>query len=180
MESLFSLSSFFLIFLGFMCSCEAYTFYAGGTSGWVLNPTESYSHWSDRNRFQVNDTIIFKFKIGSDSVLIVDQDDYSKCNKDKPIRELKHGDSKIKLYRSGPFYFISGHEDNCEKGQKLKVVVLSPNHKAHNALSPVTEPIGSVSPAPSPAQSAAGFTVSPSGFLWGFSLMIAAYICILV
>lgn len=54
-------SYFFLIFLGFImcCSfCEAnHTFYAGGKSGWILNPSESYSHWAERNRFQVNDII---------------------------------------------------------------------------------------------------------------------------
>ncbi|XP_060211445.1 early nodulin-like protein 4 [Lycium barbarum] len=185
MESLLSQSYFFIIFLGFIMgsSCEAYTFYAGGKSGWVLNPSESYRHWAERNRFQVNDTIVFKYKRGSDSVLLVDKDDYTKCNNDKPIRELKHGDSKFKFEGSGPFYFISGHEDNCEKGQKLHIVVLSPNHKAHIASSPTpTESIGPISPAPTPTKSGAtGFIGALSGFYWGFiSLIIATYFCILV
>ncbi|KAJ8527824.1 hypothetical protein K7X08_015275 [Anisodus acutangulus] len=168
-------------------SCEAYTFHAGGNNGWVLNPSESYSHWAERNRFQVNDTIVFKYKRGSDSVLLVDKDDYYKCNKDKPILKLKHGESKFKIEGSGPFYFISGHEYNCEKGQKLLIVVLSPNHKAHKAHiaeSPSSddESIGPVSPAPAPAKSgAAGLIGGPSGLYWGFiSLIIAAYFCILV
>ncbi|CAN4094138.1 unnamed protein product [Withania somnifera] len=183
MESLRSQSYFFLIFLGFiLCSsCEAYTFYAGGKSGWVLNPSESYSHWSERNRFQVNDTIVFKFKLGEDSVLLVDKDDYNKCNKEKPILELKHGNSKFKFEGSGPYYFISGHEDNCEKGQKLKVVVLSLNHhKAQSASSPApVVSVGPVSPAPAPAASGA------LGLMGGFScsfvgLILAAYFCILI
>ncbi|KAJ8561106.1 hypothetical protein K7X08_027296 [Anisodus acutangulus] len=167
-------------------SCEAYTFYAGGKSGWILNPSESYSHWAERNRFQVNDTIVFKYKRGSDSILLVDKDDYSKCNKDKPILELKHGESKFKFEGSGPFYFISGHEDNCEKGQKLLLVVLSPNHKAHKAHraeSPAPAVSnGPISPAPAPAKSGAtGFIGGPSGFISGFfSLIIAIYFCILV
>lgn len=36
---------------------RGYDFYAGGTDGWVLYPSESYSHWAERNRFQVNDSI---------------------------------------------------------------------------------------------------------------------------
>ncbi|CAN4097058.1 unnamed protein product [Withania somnifera] len=188
MESLRSQSYLFLIFLGFI-SCEAYTFYAGGKSGWVLNPSESYTHWSERNRFQVNDTIVFKFKLGEDSVLLVDKDNYNKCNKDKPILELKHGDSKFKFERSGPFYFISGHEDNCEKGQKLKIVVLSPNHhKAQNSSSPAPvesispEPVGSIGPvSPAPAPATSGVLGFMGGFTWSFvGLIIAAYFCILV
>ncbi|XP_055801852.1 early nodulin-like protein 1 [Solanum dulcamara] len=189
MESLLSQSYFFLIFwVFFMCCslCEAnYTFYAGGKSGWVLNPSESYVHWAERNRFQVNDTIIFKFKLGSNSVLLVDKDDYNNCNKDNPILELEHGNSKFRFDGSGPFYFISGHEDNCEKGQKLMIVVLSPNHhkahKAHEALSPApVESTGPVSPAPASATSGApGFI---GGFFsWSFiSSIIAVYFCILV
>lgn len=38
-------------------SSEAYVFYAGGRDGWVVDPAESYNHWAERNRFQVNDTI---------------------------------------------------------------------------------------------------------------------------
>lgn len=61
MEFLLSQICFFLIFLRFItCGsfCEAnHTFYVGGESGWVLNPSEPYNHWAERNHFQVNDTI---------------------------------------------------------------------------------------------------------------------------
>lgn len=36
---------------------NGYKFYVGGKDGWVLTPSEDYSHWSHRNRFQVNDTL---------------------------------------------------------------------------------------------------------------------------
>jgi hypothetical protein len=42
------------------------SFYVGGNDGWVINPSESYNHWAERNRFQVNDSL------GKSSVLAVD------------------------------------------------------------------------------------------------------------
>lgn len=46
-----------LVLMAIMDLTRGYDFYAGGTDGWVLNPSESYSHWAERNRFQVNDSI---------------------------------------------------------------------------------------------------------------------------
>ncbi|XP_009758678.1 early nodulin-like protein 3 [Nicotiana tabacum] len=195
MDSPSFVSFFFVIFLSVLCISQAYTFYAGGKEGWVLKPSESYSHWAERNRFQVNDTIVFKYKKGSDSVLVVHKDDYFKCKKDKPIHKLKNGKSKLKFTRSGAFYFISGKDDNCEKGQKLLVVVLSPNHNRHKSPSPATQkpsssPVTtptqppedipsvvapspqSISPAPAPTKSAA-VVVGSSGLVWVFSLIMA-------
>lgn len=49
-------------------SSEAYVFYAGGRDGWVVDPAESYNHWAERNRFQINDTI-GKYTTSSSSIL---------------------------------------------------------------------------------------------------------------
>ena len=46
-----------LVFTAMASSSEAYVFYAGGHDGWVVDPAESYNHWAERNRFQINDTI---------------------------------------------------------------------------------------------------------------------------
>jgi hypothetical protein len=46
-----------LVFAAMVSSLEAYVFYAGGHDGWVVDPAESYNHWAERNRFQINDTI---------------------------------------------------------------------------------------------------------------------------
>ncbi|XP_059669428.1 early nodulin-like protein 2 [Cornus florida] len=54
----------------------------------------------------------FMYKNGSDSVLVV----YDKCNTEKPIMKMDDGDSVFKFDRSGPFFFISGNKDNCQKG----------------------------------------------------------------
>ncbi|KZV49125.1 early nodulin-like protein 2-like [Dorcoceras hygrometricum] len=79
-------------------------------------------------RFLVNDTLLFKYKKGSDSVLVVNRDDYDKCNSGKPILKLDDGDSVFKFDRSGHFFFISGKKSNCDKGQKLIIVVLAVRH----------------------------------------------------
>ncbi|XP_054813547.1 early nodulin-like protein 1 [Prosopis cineraria] len=138
-----------------LCYCsQAYVFYAGGRDGWVLNPSENYNHWAERNRFQVNDTIVFKYKKGSNSVLVVNKDGYDKCNKTDPVKKFDDGDSVFKFDRSGPFYFISGMDYYCEKGQKLIVVVLairSPPPPPSVSQPPVAnQPSPAISPYPSP------------------------------
>jgi hypothetical protein len=47
----------FVILMGFLSTSQAYKFFVGGKDGWVLDPSENYSHWAERNRFQVNDTL---------------------------------------------------------------------------------------------------------------------------
>ncbi|XVF02015.1 hypothetical protein REPUB_Repub04eG0139700 [Reevesia pubescens] len=138
--------------LSFLTSTQGNKFYAGGKDGWVVSPSENYNHWAERNRFQVNDTLFFKYKKGSDSVLLVTREDYYSCNAKNPIQSLTEGDSIFTFDRSGPFFFISGNADNCNKGQKLIVVVMAVRHK------PQQEP-----PSPSPSSSVpATPPVSPS------------------
>ncbi|KAA8526360.1 hypothetical protein F0562_008437 [Nyssa sinensis] len=153
--------------MAFFCSSHAYKFYVGGKEGWVLKPSENYNHWAERNRFRVNDTLIFKYEKGADSVLIVNKDDYYKCNKEKPIQALNDGVSEFEFNFSGPFFFISGHADKCEKGQKLIVIVMALRNITHKAPSPVAKtPMPSPSPSPPvvtpPSPSPVAKTPSPS------------------
>ncbi|KAG7034910.1 Early nodulin-like protein 1, partial [Cucurbita argyrosperma subsp. argyrosperma] len=124
-------------------SSDAYKFYVGGGDGWVQNPSENFNHWAERNRFQVNDTLLIT---------------------------LKDGESIFKFGHSGPFYFISGDADRCQKGQRLIVVVLALRHKQHLAPSPQAPTptaqspenagspesgVGFTAPVPAPAKSSA-------------------------
>ncbi|XP_059658451.1 early nodulin-like protein 1 [Cornus florida] len=86
--------------------------------------------------------MVFKYKNGSDSVLAVKKDDYDKWNTKKLIMKMDDGDSVFKFDRSGPFFFISGNKDNCQKGQKLIIVVLAVRN--HHKSPPST-------PSPAPA-----------------------------
>ncbi|XP_059662662.1 early nodulin-like protein 3 [Cornus florida] len=153
---------FLIIFTGLICTSNAYRFIVGGGDGWVLSPFENYNHWAQRNRFQVNDTLFFKYKNGSDSVLVVKKDDYDKCNTEKPIMKMDDGDSVFKFDRSGPFFFISGNKDNCQKGQKLIVVVLAVRNHHKSPPAPVGQtPASSPSPTKSSPSPAPATTPSP-------------------
>uniref|UniRef100_A0A803QJG7 Switch 2 n=1 Tax=Cannabis sativa TaxID=3483 RepID=A0A803QJG7_CANSA len=121
--------------------CQGYQFLVGGKDGWVSNPSENFNHWAEKNRFRVNDTLFFKYKQGSDSVLVVKPDDYNTCNTATPLLSLSDGGSVFTFDRSGPFFFISGNAQNCQKGQKLIVVVM--------AVRPDKKP--QPQPAPAPA-----------------------------
>ncbi|KAJ0971446.1 hypothetical protein J5N97_019405 [Dioscorea zingiberensis] len=104
-----------------MSSSMAYDFYVGGRDGWVQNPKENYNNWAGRNRFSVNDKLVFKYKKGEDSVLVVNKIDYDACNVSNPIKKMDDGDSVFVFDRSGPFFFISGAPGKCGNGQKLIV-----------------------------------------------------------
>ncbi|KAJ6370566.1 hypothetical protein OIU76_028781 [Salix suchowensis] len=142
----FSGSLFVFLILGFLLGLsQGYKFYVGGGDGWVTSPSERYSQWAERNRFQVNDTIFFKYKKGSDSVLIVSKDDYYSCSTKNPIKSLTDGDSTFIFDRSG-------------KGQKLIIVVMAVRPKP---LPPA--PFSPITPASSPQPASSSPAVSPDG-----------------
>ncbi|CAH8317719.1 unnamed protein product [Eruca vesicaria subsp. sativa] len=166
---------------------NGHKFSVGGKDGWVLTASEDYSHWSHRNRFQVNDTLYFKYPKGKDSVLEVSEEEYNTCNTTHPITSLSNGDSLFVLSRSGSFFFVSGNSENCLKGQKLSVKVMSAAHHGHSphqpspspspTLSPVHQPSSSpapspvaIAPAPGPAKGSAGL-VSPGAVSLGLLLV---------
>nr|CAD1824129.1 unnamed protein product [Ananas comosus var. bracteatus] len=154
METLRSFVVLFVlsVFMALMASSEAYFFYVGGIDGWVLNPSESYSHWAERNRFQVNDSLVFKYKKGEDSVLVVREEDFDKCNVSNPVERRDTGSSVFTFDRSGPFFFISGVEEKCLKGEKLVVVVLAVRSKSPVTPAPTSpSPASPVSPGSSPS-----------------------------
>ncbi|RZB75409.1 early nodulin-like protein 2 [Glycine soja] len=111
-------------------------FDVGGKDGWVLKPTEDYDHWAQRNRFQVNDTLHFKYNKGSDSVVVVKKEDFDSCNINNPIQKMDGGDSTFQLSNSGLFYFISGNLGNCKNGQKLIVLVMAARQPIPRAAPP--------------------------------------------
>ncbi|XP_065875860.1 early nodulin-like protein 4 [Euphorbia lathyris] len=155
------IESLILIMVFLLEVSQCYQFYVGGKDGWVLNPSENYTVWPHRHRFQVNDTLFFKYKKGADSVLIVSKDDFESCNTKNPKQSLTDGDSIFKFDNSGPFYFISGESDHCKNGQKLHIIVMAirPKPSSPNAppQSPSSPPVTSPSlppvesSAPSPA-----------------------------
>ena len=79
---------------------------------------------------------VFKFDPTKDSVLQVQEGDYKKCITTKPITVYKDSPAKFKLVESGSFYFISGAEGSCDKGERLAVKVLSHKHAGGSSAAP--------------------------------------------
>ncbi|XP_057751547.1 early nodulin-like protein 9 [Arachis stenosperma] len=151
-----------LILLSVLSTTRAVKFNVGGSAGWVPNPSQSYNQWAGSNRFQINDTLVFKYKKGSDSVLEVKKEDYDKCNKSNPIKKFDDGNTEFTLDHSGPFYFISGQDQNCQnKGQKLIVVVLAPRGTTPTPPSPKS-PSPTPTPTPTPAPAPSGSPPVPA------------------
>ncbi|GFP84343.1 early nodulin-like protein 2 [Phtheirospermum japonicum] len=139
------MSLLLVILMGFLCHSNAHTFYVGGDDGWKLHPSVSYSRWAKRYRFLINDELVFKHKTGHDSVLVVNHNDYSKCNKENPIKALKGGDSlAFKLEKSGPFFF---HHNIAPSQPSNRSAPLQPPSSAPKAPAIHHSP----TPSPSPA-----------------------------
>lgn len=104
-----------------------------------------------------------------DSVLQVTKKDYENCNTSSPIAAYKGGNTKVKLDSSGPYYFISGAEGHCEKGQKLIIVVLSARNR-FMGISPAPSPVDFEGPAVAPTSSGAclrgSLMVILGGLVW--------------
>ncbi|XP_074575240.1 mavicyanin-like [Curcuma longa] len=156
-------------------SASAFEFQVGGVKGWT-KPTgdaaENYNHWATQNRFQIGDSLYFKYQ--NDSLLEVTKEDYKRCYTANPLLKFASGITTVTLDRSGLFFFISGEPRHCEAGQRLIVRVLSnPAPKATTA-----------SPAPAPApysapvviSSAASATTSALIMALGIALIILHYI----
>ncbi|XVE97458.1 hypothetical protein REPUB_Repub03eG0021400 [Reevesia pubescens] len=131
--------------------CEAKDILVGGSeNAWKIpdNSSDSLNQWARKIRFKVGDFLTLKYDGKVDSVLQVTKENYESCNTSKPIKEYKDGNTKVELDKSGSFYFISGADGHCQKGQKLQVVVMSEKHWDHDDDNP---PIGSPTSATAPA-----------------------------
>ncbi|OAY65873.1 Early nodulin-like protein 1 [Ananas comosus] len=135
-----------VVVVGMVSICGAYEFFVGGRDGWVPDPSEAYNHWAERNRFLVNDRLIFKYNKEEDSVLVVSHEKFNSCNTTDPYLRLDGGYSVFDLGRSGPFFFISGNKTRCDSGEKLVIVVLATRTSKNSPPPPRSRP----SPAPTP------------------------------
>ncbi|OAP11361.1 ENODL11 [Arabidopsis thaliana] len=164
----------FLLFTTFYHFGEARIINVGGSlDAWKVpeSPNHSLNHWAESVRFQVGDALLFKYDSKMDSVLQVTKENYEKCNTQKPLEEHKDGYTTVKLDVSGPYYFISGAPSgNCAKGEKVTVVVQSPNHPKPGpaAVTPTLPPKPSTTPAapapapPTPSPKSSTSTMAPA------------------
>ncbi|KZV20742.1 Early nodulin-like protein 1 precursor [Dorcoceras hygrometricum] len=140
-----------LLCLFFFSLSEARVYPVGGKdNAWRVpsSEAESLNHWSEKSRFLIGDSLVFEYDGSKDSVLLVTKEDYLACNTTSPVASYRGGNTTVKLERSGPYYFISGEQGNCVKGQKLIVVVISERHSKFTAGAPA--PSEGVVPAAAP------------------------------
>ncbi|CAI9295217.1 unnamed protein product [Lactuca saligna] len=132
-------------------NANAFEFMVGGSGDWSLAST-SYNQWAERSRFQIGDTVLFKYESGKDSVVQVTKEDYDNCNAASPIAKYDDGHSMVKLNESGPHYFISGLVENCKKNEKVVIVVMADrSHRSPPSSPPSPAPAGEELPSPPPA-----------------------------
>ncbi|KAI6687286.1 hypothetical protein NL676_024114 [Syzygium grande] len=86
--------------LSSLVQVQARQFPVGGRDGWVVHPAEDHNQWAGRHRFLINDTLLFKYKKGGDSVLLVSKDGYDKCDTHNPIKKWDDGDTVFQFDRS--------------------------------------------------------------------------------
>ncbi|KAJ8767985.1 hypothetical protein K2173_020925 [Erythroxylum novogranatense] len=127
-----STTKLMLLFLTIVVSLQSFSvssfeYHVGGSKGWVVPPandTKVYNDWASENRFQIGDTVRFRYR--KDSVMQVSEEDYKKCNSTHPTYFSNTGNTVYKLDHPGPFYFISGVSGHCEKGQRMIIKVMEP------------------------------------------------------
>ncbi|CAH8360752.1 unnamed protein product [Eruca vesicaria subsp. sativa] len=153
----------------FFLSVNANEVTVGGKTGdWKIPSSSSFSfnEWADKSRFQVGDSLVFSYEAGKDSVLQVTRVAYEKCNTTSPKASYTDGNTKVKLDQPGPVYFISGTQGHCQKGQKLRLVVVTPRN---SAFSPAPSPFDGPAVAPtSGADQVTSFFGVVVGLVLGF------------
>ncbi|THU47969.1 hypothetical protein C4D60_Mb09t21280 [Musa balbisiana] len=124
-------------------------FKVGGSNGWSVPDTNamSYSQWAEKNRFKIGDSLLFAYLPDEDSVLLVNADAYNSCNTSSFVDFFNDGNTVFTFTRSGHFYFISGKKDNCEKNEKLVVVVMADRSNS-SSLAPAPLPASASPPPP--------------------------------
>ncbi|KAG1368256.1 early nodulin-like protein 3 [Cocos nucifera] len=124
-------------------------FKVGGPSGWAVPAPNAmpFNQWAEKNRFQIGDSLLFVYLPDQDSVVLVDANAYNSCDTSSFIDRFTDGNTVFTFTRSGPFYFISGKKENCQKNEKLVVVVMA---SRSNGTSPPSSPspVSSAPPAP--------------------------------
>ncbi|XP_068660909.1 early nodulin-like protein 6 [Aristolochia californica] len=141
---------------------SARQFAVGGSEGWIEpsgNEAETYNEWAVKNRFQVGDSLYFKYS--NDSVLVVESEDYEKCDTSDPESTYQDGNTIFVFDHYGFFYFISGTSGHCQAGQKLIVQVMGQTEPSSPEASPAPSSGGVVVTSPPP--NADGESGPPSG-----------------
>ncbi|XP_043692264.1 early nodulin-like protein 3 [Telopea speciosissima] len=162
--------SLFSTLLLVMQRVGAFEFKVGDANGWTV-PTDpsvnTYNQWAETKRFQIGDSLLFDYSADKDSVVQVKKEDYDSCNSTSPIKSYTGGHNSITFNKNGPYYFISGVQENCQKNEKMVIVVMADRSNRSSTTNQTTSasppsPSGYIenAPAPSPVTEIAPSTPS--------------------
>ncbi|XP_038987828.1 early nodulin-like protein 1 [Phoenix dactylifera] len=155
-----------LCFVLLASMAAATQFKVGGSKGWAVPEPNamSFNQWAEKNRFQIGDSLLFVYLPDQDSVLVVDANAYNSCDTSSFIDRFDDGNTVFTFARSGSFYFISGSKENCQKNEKLVVVVMASRSNG-TSLAPSPSPVSSSSPPAPPPSGVVGIVPSsaPAG-----------------
>ncbi|XP_021818663.1 umecyanin-like [Prunus avium] len=109
-----------------MGSVSAMDHIVGGSAGWTTPPNKTFfQDWAFPRTFGVGDRLVFPYRSGSGTVVVVNKEDFDKCTQKNVIYMYYNGPTIIKLTTTGENYYYSGVGKHCEAGQKLYVKVVN-------------------------------------------------------
>ncbi|XP_022870795.1 early nodulin-like protein 1 [Olea europaea var. sylvestris] len=91
----------------------------------VPSSVDEFNKWAKKTHFQIGDSLVLKYNSKTHSVLEVNEEGYKISNNANLIKSHNDRETTISLEKSCLFFFISGAEEHCQKGQRLEVMVLS-------------------------------------------------------
>ncbi|GAB2276529.1 hypothetical protein Dimus_011248 [Dionaea muscipula] len=166
--------SMLVAFSVLISSAQARNFLVGSKTG-----TWKDNQWAQTSRFQIGDYLVWEYDGKENPVLHVTREAYIGCNTTSPIEEYRDGETNIRLDHSGPYFFISGEEGQCEKGQKLIVVVMakrSTTTKHGFGVSPAPSPSEIHAPAVAPASGAAALMLKGSFMVAALAVLAGFFV----
>eukprot|EP00246_Nothoceros_aenigmaticus_P015775 TRINITY_DN6800_c0_g2_i1.p1 TRINITY_DN6800_c0_g2~~TRINITY_DN6800_c0_g2_i1.p1 ORF type:complete len:599 (-),score=78.09 TRINITY_DN6800_c0_g2_i1:729-2525(-) len=108
-----------------LCSVSYATQYkVGESNGWNAGlRANEVNAWVANITFRVNDTLYFLYDQSVHNVLVVNQDQYLRCDNSTPIQVYFNGSTVVLLDRVGWWYFIDGIGNWCAQGVKIAMEV---------------------------------------------------------
>ncbi|OEL18024.1 Blue copper protein [Dichanthelium oligosanthes] len=137
-----ALAALLLVSCASAAAATKYT--VGDTSGWTTSG--DYATWASGKKFNVGDSLEFKYTGGAHTVDEVSAADYAACSSSNAISTDSAGSTTVTLKTAGKHYFICGVAGHCSSGMKLVVDVATAK-----AATPAPAPAPALTPAPDAA-----------------------------
>ncbi|GLJ24941.1 hypothetical protein SUGI_0477340 [Cryptomeria japonica] len=107
-----------------MMGCLVEQHVVGDDRGWDL--ASDFKGWASRKIFHVGDNLWFAYASFEQSVLeLKSREEFENCDVSNPIKIYDGGIDVVPLIEMGDRYFTSGNAEECQRGMKVHINVLS-------------------------------------------------------